>query len=280
MKNTLLKQLAKEALRPKFEENTKVAFEELMDENQVAKEIRATPRLQAIVNDAVEDQLESETDEFLSRYEDLKESNVKDYATQYFKEEIDITFSYVYLEDRIDLEQLKKERKEMVNVELAREEMYNLLEEKLESAYQDYMAQNKMPAYISDASKYHDVVRKVAQKQTDLGVDEFLDEYVGMPDEDMKDSLIEYVQENYDHDFLYFNIEQELNYEAMKIDLVDDLVLGLENTEPYGNAPTEYWKEKANSVQSVSELASYGWEQNYAPFIETYAPDWQEVVED
>ena len=57
----------------------------------------------------------------------------------------------------------------------------------------------------------------------------------------------------------------------------DDLVLTIQNTDPYGNLDNRsYWLNAANRVQNLGEMQSYI-NGNIAVFVERYAPDWEEI---
>ncbi|WP_132981525.1 hypothetical protein [Pediococcus pentosaceus] len=73
--------------------------------------------------------------------------------------------------------------------------------------------------------------------------------------------------------------EQQVDEEQIELDLKDDLVLFLINTEPYGNAPRAYWSDKVNRVSSIKELGEFATEDGLESFVMQYEEELDENQE-
>src|SRR5699024_442980 len=98
--------------------------------------------------------------------------------------------------------------------------------------------------------------------------------------EDMNDQVRDYVNENYDDDFLIVKVTEKVDYESLREELIEDLLLNLMNREPYNVVPREYWNNQARRVPNVKELSEYTKTDGLEPFVEKYAPEWEEIAKE
>ncbi|HAQ5747097.1 hypothetical protein [Enterococcus faecium] len=164
----------------------------------------------------------------------------------------------------------------------AKELMQEGIREHAQLVYEEVIEKYHLPYNIKVTQR--DIPVKIAEEQTDMGLDELLD---WLKEEEATENILdnkvqEYVQQNYDDSFLQLQIERKIEVDKIKEMLVDEMVLWLDNTEPYVNVGHSYWMTKANSVQSIAELGEYlvKQEDGLAEFVENYAPDWEEVKEE
>lgn len=148
------------------------------------------------------------------------------------------------------------------------------LTEKAEETVDAYL-QNKgvKPLYLNRAEVEH----KVVYSLLDSAIDEFMEVYPKTTEATVIDDAREYVDENYDDSFMYNQVEHFVDEDEIKENMADDLVLTVENTDPYGNVDNStYWRNAANRVQNLEEMQTYI-NGEVAIFVERYAPDWEEV---
>ncbi|MEY8307327.1 hypothetical protein AAK913_11970, partial [Enterococcus faecium] len=130
-------------------------------------------------------------------------------------------------------------------------------------------------------SSFNNVINKVTDEQVELGISEITEwlREERIAKNELEEKVEEYVDENYDNDFLYQLMEREVDDDKLTKDLEDELVLLLINTEPYGYAPREYWEAKVKEVSSVQELGNYAGSQDGSHrFVEDYASNWEEEI--
>lgn len=155
--------------------------------------------------------------------------------------------------------------------------MWDSLYKKIEPIFSEYMEENNMPYYVYNSSVYLSERDKIADEQTNLAMDDFFEQYPDLAENNMSKSVIEFVQENYSNDFLKLAIDQKINTEKLTEHLIEIIEDEISHISPYNSLSREFWIEKARNVPSNSELAGYIKNQNYEVFIESYAPDWQEI---
>ena len=129
-------------------------------------------------------------------------------------------------------------------------------------------------------SFYQNVVPRVAEEQTDIGYNDFLVSREELQDADINDQIRDYINENYDADFFVVKISEEIDEDRIREELTEDLLLNLTTTEPYRVVPREYWNDKARRVPDIQELSQYTETDGLEPFVEKYAPDWEEIADE
>lgn len=152
--------------------------------------------------------------------------------------------------------------------------LHDVIYEKVSEAYDRFIDEN---AIHQKSESNRRVVHQVTDEQTELGYHDFM-QRKNLSQEDVNDQLRDYVNENYDDDFLMVKVTEKVNYEALREDLIDDLLLNLMNTEPYNVVPREYWNNQARKVPNIKELSDYTKTDGLEPFVEKYAPEWEEIA--
>lgn len=118
---------------------------------------------------------------------------------------------------------------------------------------------------------------KIVDALLESAVDEFMEFYPKTTEGTVIDDAREYVDENYDEGFMTNQVEHFVDEDSIRENMADDLVLTVENTDPYGNVDNStYWRNAANRVQNLGEMQTYI-NGDVAIFVERYAPDWEEV---
>lgn len=159
---------------------------------------------------------------------------------------------------------------------LAKKTLESKLYDKVKAIYDGLMEEWNMPTFVLAPNA--DVINKIAMEQAEMAAEEFLDNYDDAKEDNLPDLVDEYVEENYDADFLYNAVERKLDMDKIRKDLVDDVLLFLANTEPYQDVPRTFWSSYLTKVDNVKELVKYDSEDGIHDFVEKYAPDWQEVA--
>lgn len=157
------------------------------------------------------------------------------------------------------------------------EAFFKKISQKVTEAFDSYM--DDFPNFIK--SSFNNVINKVTEEQVELGISEITEwlREERIAKNELEEKVEEYVDENYDNDFLYQLMEREVDDDKLTKDLEDELVLMLINTEPYGYAPREYWEAKVKEVSSVQELGNYAGSQDGSHrFVEDYASNWEEEI--
>src|SRR5699024_10643206 len=130
---------------------------------------------------------------------------------------------------------------------------HDVIYEKVSEAYDRFIDANSIPQKSESNRK---VVNQVTDEQTELGYQDFMQQK-DISQEDINDQVRDYVNENYDDDFLIVKVTEKVDYEALREELIEDLLLNLMNREPYNVVPREYWNNQARRVPSVKELSEY-----------------------
>lgn len=156
-------------------------------------------------------------------------------------------------------------------------ELATEISERVAEAYEMFLEENSIS---HNMIQNQSVVDPITDEQTDLCFDEFMEEAEEVSEDEIQDKIRNYVTNTFNYDFLIMKVEQELDIEQILEDLREELVLFLINTEPYGHAPREYWYNQSQKVQEIKELADYADTDGVHLFVETYAPDWEEEVEE
>lgn len=144
------------------------------------------------------------------------------------------------------------------------------LEEQITPVVEDFKVENKVtPGSVFDQSG---IAEKIAQREADMGLDDLQAE-LKETSEEPNEAIPTYVQENYDHDYLYMKVENMYDLEAMMDDARNELVLELDNTEAYASKVDD-WRPYVQRVTEVSEMMTYLNDADGLPqFVETYAPE-------
>lgn len=162
-----------------------------------------------------------------------------------------------------------------MNENQALAEFRKAIEEKFRFGYENYLEEQGIPEKLVSI----DILDKVVQEQVDLGFDEFWEyEKAGINENNFSDKVTEYIDENYDSDYIYMQFESKIDEDKIALDLKDELVLRLINTEPYGNVSRSYWLTQANRVKSLKKLSAYASVDDLDDFVMTYASDWEEIA--
>lgn len=162
-----------------------------------------------------------------------------------------------------------------MNENQALSEFRKVIEEKFRFGYESYLEEKGIPEKLVSVG----ILEKIVNEQVDLGFNEFWDfEKANIDENNLSDKVLEYIDENYDSDYIYMQFESQIDEEQIGLDLKDELVLRLINTEPYGNTPRSYWLAQANRVETLKKLSAYANGDDLDDFIMTYASDWEEVA--
>lgn len=164
-----------------------------------------------------------------------------------------------------DKEELKTQAANVIN---------KLLREKSEEAVDNYVQDNGIDRRYINSSV---VIGKIVNSLEDSAVEEFMETYPKTKADTVNDDAREYIEENYDRDYMINQVEYNVDEDSVRENMSDDLVLTIQNTDPYGNLDNRsYWLNAANRVQNLGEMQSYI-NGNIAVFVERYAPDWEEI---
>lgn len=87
----------------------------------------------------------------------------------------------------------------------------------------------------------------------------------------------EFIQENYDNDYLNYKYDEKINSESLKNDVVETLVNQLIITPRYRDVEHAYWSYKLHMVQSTKELYKYAQNEDLEGLTTTYVPEWEEM---
>lgn len=123
---------------------------------------------------------------------------------------------------------------------------------------------------------YRDLPQKIAEQQTTLSKSEFFTEQLGITEDNVGDLLNEYINNNYNYDFIYINVLHKFKLTDVQEIAKSQLINLVAMTTPYSEAPKSYWIEAVNRVGTLKELAGFVKEQNVDEFINKYADDWKE----
>lgn len=132
----------------------------------------------------------------------------------------------------------------------------------------------KMEHGIADGSVFDEpnVAYDVAQREEDMGLDDLRSE-IDDSSEEPNEAVFTYVQENYDHDYLYMKVENQYNFEDKMDDARAELVLELDNSEAFADNVDD-WRPYVDRVVDVDEMMNYlKGTDGLAQFVETYAPE-------
>lgn len=154
--------------------------------------------------------------------------------------------------------------------------LQDVILEKVTNAYEMFMEENSIPQKSAD---HKDVINQVTDEQTDLGYNDFI-KSKDLSQENINDQVREYVNANYDSEFFIVKVAEKIDYDEIRESLVEDLLLNLINTEPYNVVPREYWNNQARRVPNIKELAEYTKTDGLEPFVERYAPEWEEIAKE
>lgn len=122
---------------------------------------------------------------------------------------------------------------------------------------------------------------EVENEELNDAVDEFMDNIDPDPD-NLREQIQDFLDNEYPMGYLYQEIERYQNQDEIREEMTDDLLLFLNNTEPYGvhqsDELSRYWQRGAANIPSLSEFAKYLSEDGIVSFVEKYCPDWEEVA--
>lgn len=164
-----------------------------------------------------------------------------------------------------DKEEIKTQAANVIN---------KLLREKSEEAVDNYVQDNGIQRRYVNSSL---VIDKIVNSLEDSAVEEFMEIYPKTTADTVNDDAREYVEENYDRDFMVNQVEHNMDEDEIRENMSSDLILTIQNTEPYGELDNRsYWLNAVNKVQNLGEMQSYI-NGNVAVFVERYAPDWEEI---
>jgi len=79
---------------------------------------------------------------------------------------------------------------------------------------------------------------------------------------------------------LYNSVERRFDMGEIVEFLTDEILENLKTDPLCRNLSSDYWLEKIRSVRSVTELSKYRTESQLTSFLETYAPDWKEELQE
>lgn len=146
--------------------------------------------------------------------------------------------------------------------------------ERVYEAYEEYRRQNNVsdPIYAQVA-----VPEMVTETQTEMAVDEFIGDYPEIKTQDeVVEAVRDYIDENYDADFLQAQMENQFDEDVAGETAFDELSLILGNTEPYAEVDENYWRRKVQGANLRGfELAKYATEDGVHAFVEEHAPEWR-----
>src|SRR5699024_5160552 len=152
--------------------------------------------------------------------------------------------------------------------------LHDVIYDKVSEAYDRFVDENSIPQKSESNSR---VVAQIADEQTELGYQDIMQQK-DLSEEDINDQVRDYVTETYDDDFLIVKLTEKVDYAALREDRIADLLLNLMNREPYNVVPREYWKNQARRVPDIKELSDYRKTDGLEPFVEKYAPEWEEIA--
>lgn len=164
-----------------------------------------------------------------------------------------------------------------MNKNQIREEFRKVLLEKVEKAFEIYLGDNAVSKNFASSKT---VIHQIAEEQTDLAFDEFMQEADEVSENERNDQVREYVDEAFDHDFFVVKIEEKIDFDQIREDYREELLLFLMNTEPYSVVPREYWYTQARRVENIDELSKYASQDGLEVFVEKYAAEWEEVAKE
>lgn len=157
---------------------------------------------------------------------------------------------------------------------LMRSELYH----KAEIAFEEYVDQTGISRMFLNQTAPSLVVNDTL----DDAVDDFM-ERVDPVQDTLREQIRDYLEEEYPMGYMYSEIDRHQDKEEIRSEMTDELLLLLDNTQPYGAANTDalrpYWRRGAANIPSLSEFAKYLSEDGINLFVEKYCPDWEEVTQ-
>lgn len=144
------------------------------------------------------------------------------------------------------------------------------VEEKIEEHLENYLLATGIPSKFVPRV----IVDSLVSQYTTFDFDDFLKNCENRDEADVRTNALYYCNESYKYDLLQKEFDNKMNLEQIRLDLQDELVLMLTNTEPYGYAPRSYWDTRVRKVESVRELGKFI-ENDLESFIGKYASSWQ-----
>lgn len=123
------------------------------------------------------------------------------------------------------------------------------------------------------------VPEKLARNLQDDALEEFMEEYPDSTEETVADDVREYLNSNYDHDFMMTRLEREHDEAAYFEKQKEELILILSNMGEYAGVPRSYWNSCASRMGvHLGEMQKYLSVDGAKQFVETYASDWKEAA--
>lgn len=159
---------------------------------------------------------------------------------------------------------------------IARSYIYDLLYQKAVKANESWLSENNVdPKYTNPCADYEAVlgIRSSAYEEFISLYPSATDESLGYDlDHVLLNDAKEYIEQNYDDEYMKKRIERKQNIEEILELQRDDLCLLLEDLEEYSDVERSYWVECSKSVISIKEMSSYLTYDGAREFVERYAP--------
>lgn len=81
--------------------------------------------------------------------------------------------------------------------------------------------------------------------------------------------------------YYYDLVKDRFDEEYLKLKMLDELSKKIHNKSPYNKVETRYcWMSAGDNIESLSELQKYIDEEDIESFVNKYAPDWEEWIDD
>src|SRR5699024_396524 len=142
-------------------------------------------------------------------------------------------------------------------------------------AYDAFIEENEL---YEERSNQQNVVYEVTEEQSDYAYNDFI-QTENRDKEDINNKIKEYISVNCDDYFFMVKITEKIDYDKLREDLIEELLLYLTTNEPYNAMPRQYWNGQARRVPHVQELAKYAKTSGVDIFVERYAPEWKAIAE-
>ena len=146
----------------------------------------------------------------------------------------------------------------------------------LRKLVEDYQFDRKIVSELELES----IPKKLTNDQIDIAFEGLLEEVGVLSEETMPDAIDNYLTTYYDNDYLYNSVERRFDMGEIVEFLTDEILENLKTDPLCRNLSSDYWLEKIRSVRSVTELSKYRTESQLTSFLETYAPDWKEELQE
>lgn len=152
----------------------------------------------------------------------------------------------------------------------ALELIYTFIGNRAKTAMIRFQKENNLDKQFINTSAAAEVTDELLKPATQ----DFLKDYSKSNDGNLNAQVKVYVDENYDNDYIFQQIEQHENVAEIKLEMVECLVSFLRKTAPYSKIKDDkVWRVQAEKIP-LNELNDYLSEEGISAFVTKYVPNW------